>query len=158
MHLKCKSECSRGQQSPQRYLVSPESAGIIRTSALSISAAAIKFLILLRFEGSLLSFYNKTDSALSVFLPPLQLGLTGSFWFQANNAAGRRPLFKRLIGCRLGKEAISEVSVTAENVWKQGKEERPLSRVPTGCGSSIEIAVAFQPGRQSQQRASMGKI
>lgn len=44
-------------------------------------------------------------------------------WFSTNNTARLQTLFKRLIGCCLSWEAISEVSVTAEEVRKQGKEE-----------------------------------
>lgn len=44
-------------------------------------------------------------------------------WFSTNNTARLQTLFKRLIGCCLSWEAISEVSVTAEKVRKQGKEE-----------------------------------
>lgn len=34
--------------------------------------------------------------------------------------------------------------------------QRPLSRLPTGCRGSIEIALAFKLGCQSRHRASMG--
>lgn len=155
MHLESKAESSRRQESPQSYQLGPESAGYIQTSAPSISTAAIRFLILLVLRR--LGF-QATMRQIQPQLPPFlfQCGLTRSSWFSANNNAGLRPLFKRLIGCCLGRETISEVSVTAEKVWKQGKEERPLSRLPTGCRSSIEVAVAFKPSCQSPQQASMG--
>lgn len=54
---------------------------------------------------------------------PFQCGLTRSSRFSANNTARLWPLFKRLIGCCLGRGAISKVSVTAEKVWKQGRGE-----------------------------------
>lgn len=145
------------RESPQSYQVGPESyIGYIQTSGLSISTAAIRFLILLVLRR--LSF-PATMRQIQPQLPPFfpfSVVSQGPLGFPANNTAGLRPLFKRLIGCCLGREAISEVSVTAEKVRKQGKEERPLSQLPTGCHSSIEIAVAFKPSCQSQRHASMG--
>lgn len=96
-------------------IIRPESAGYIQTSAPSISTAAIRFLILLVLRR--LGF-PATMKRIQPQLPPFpfQCGLTRSSRFSANNTAGLRPLFKRLIGCCLGREAISEVSVTAEKV------------------------------------------
>lgn len=157
MHLESKVEKGRGQESPQSYQVGPESPGYIQTSAPSIYRAPIRFLILLVLRRVC---FPATMRRIQPQSPPFsfQCGLTRCSRFSANNTAGLRPLFKRLIGCCLGREAITEVSVTAEKVWKQGKEERPLSRLPTGCRNSIEIAVAFKPSCQSQQQVSMGQI
>lgn len=74
-----------------------------------------RFLILLVLRRlALLAIMRQIWTWLPPF--PFQCGLTRSSRFSANNTAGLRPLFKRLIGCCLGREAISEVSVTAEKV------------------------------------------
>lgn len=53
-----------------------------------------------------------------------QCGLARFSRFSANNTAGLRPLFERLIGCCLSREAISEVSVTAGKKKCENKAKR----------------------------------
>lgn len=159
MHLESKTESGTRQDSPQSYQVGPGSTRYIQTDFSSIYLHSSYYISdMVGFEEAC---FPATQRQTQPQLPPFsfQCGLTRSLRLSANNTAKLQILYiKRWIGCSLSKGAISEVSVTAEKVWKQGKKKRPLSLLPTGWRGWIAIVVAFKPSSQSQQQASMGQV